>query len=494
MFKKNILKMNKVKIESTLQNKAKQKKSIFNSSSTVFFVINNPKDEVYTEVSLLNHFLIKRGISDVKAEVVLRTLNGNEVDRFIIELTSKKTYSFNPCRSIKDIFIGSVSIYFNSKQNLAVPFCAVVMSLKTKGSVCTTHTYGRRLEDKELGSSIDIPETTETGWTLRDTAQVKSFAVFHNGKFPSDINFLLEISNYKGDVYSQHFSKSVSAHETFIIIPQDIIPNLLDKLHNNLGHARVKIKGITGVFPRLLCGNYLTQIPNSNNNNNNNMCHIEEIQFTHTNFDFGQMEQPDSENSIGYFNHPDLPAGYGLCYPVETEKEISINSNKYIPNKLQKIDVLPFQQLKVKSKKGNLPSRFVAASIGKWRDKIIESECSTGTFIEDNLKVPCHWHWGLLKPKGESGKSTISIFVNDFTKTADLDRTINMSFYNQEGLIFEKKVSIKKNIIIKSEDCYPNNFDKDSIWYVFQGERLEDLNIFSTFWPDNKSGSCEHAF
>ena len=121
----------------------------------------------------------------------------------------QKTYSFNPCRSIKDIFIGSVSIYFNSKHNLAVPFCAVVMSLKTKGSVCTTHTYGRRLEDKELGSSIDIPETTETGWTLRDTAQVKSFAVFHNGKFPSDINFLLENSDISGIAIgsSLHYNK-----------------------------------------------------------------------------------------------------------------------------------------------------------------------------------------------------------------------------------------------------------------------------------------------
>ena len=48
-------------------------------------------------------------------------------------------------------------------------------------------------------------------------------------------------------------------------------------------------------------------------------------------------------------------------------------------------------QVKIKSESENLPSRFVAATVGRWENTKLESECSTGTFIEDYLKVPCHW-------------------------------------------------------------------------------------------------------
>ena len=30
--------------------------------------------------------------------------------------------------------------------------------------------------------------------------------------------------------------------------------------------------------------------------------------------------------------------------------------------------------------------------------------------------------------------------------------------------------------------------------YVLSGDKLEDLNIFSTFYPENKAGFVEHAF
>ena len=83
--------MQKIKIDSTLENKKKQKKSIFNSSSAVFLVLNNPLQGIATEVSLLNHFLIKRGILDVKAEIILRSLDGTEVDKYYLPLYHLKT-------------------------------------------------------------------------------------------------------------------------------------------------------------------------------------------------------------------------------------------------------------------------------------------------------------------------------------------------------------------------------------------------------------------
>lgn len=42
--------MGNVHIVSTLQNKLKQKKSVFNSSSTVFLGVYNPKKNLDTEI------------------------------------------------------------------------------------------------------------------------------------------------------------------------------------------------------------------------------------------------------------------------------------------------------------------------------------------------------------------------------------------------------------------------------------------------------------
>ena len=97
---------------------------------------------------------------------------------------------------------------------------------------------------------------------------------------------------------------------------------------------KVYISGLSGVFPRMLCGNFLT-----NSNNSSEIINAEEIQFTHTNFDFSSIEQPDAEGNFGYFNQPSIPQGYGIVYPVETKKIISIDGKNYQSNSLHHIEI-----------------------------------------------------------------------------------------------------------------------------------------------------------
>ena len=54
--------MGNIHIISTLNNKLNQKKTVFKKSSTVFFAILNYKKKIDTEISLLNHFLLKRNL------------------------------------------------------------------------------------------------------------------------------------------------------------------------------------------------------------------------------------------------------------------------------------------------------------------------------------------------------------------------------------------------------------------------------------------------
>ena len=477
-----------IKIESTLEHKKRQKSSLFYSSSAVFFVINNPAKDIKTEISFLNHFLLKRDIKKVNAKISLRDFSGNLIDKYFLDIEDPSTFSLDPCQNIDGNFEGSVYISFSSKKNLGVPFCAVIGSIKTKDSVCSIHTYGRRLEEIENNTKLDLPQTKETGWTMRDSINTKSFSVFHNGKYASDLTFIIEVTNHKGKTFSKSYKKQVDSFATEKIIPQKLIPGLIKKLDGHYGHGKISIFGLKGVFPRMMCGNFI------HNDINDSIIDSSEIQFTHTNFDFGELKQPDAKGDFGFFNHPYLPNGNGIFYPVNTQKQISIMEEKYKSNSYHEFNIQPFQQVKIYTKNEKLPSRFVGASIGIWPNSKLESECSTGIIVEDYIMFPCHWHWGLVKPGFEKGNSIISIFIQDFHEKNLNERMLNLKYFDNNGLLFNDNINIAENTMINTNDILNLDNTEGAVWYVLSGEKLEDLSIFSTFLPDQKAGSSEHAF
>ena len=249
--------MGNVHIVSTLQNKLDQKKSVHHSSSTVFLGIVNKELKIDTEISFLNHFLLKRNISDVVAIIEIRTVEGNLFESFKIKIDEPKTYKIKLSEYVKNNFIGSVYVFFQSKENIAVPFCAVTFAISTNNSVCGVHTYGRRLEQNELGTYIDLKNTIETGWTLRDTENIKSFATLHGGQFDLSLNIRIECLNSSGLVRNISLNKLLKSFGTLMLIPQELDRGLIDHLAGKKGFAKIHIDGLSGIFPRMLCGNFL---------------------------------------------------------------------------------------------------------------------------------------------------------------------------------------------------------------------------------------------
>ena len=481
--------MGNVEIVSTLQNKLAQKNAIHHSSSTVFLAVCSLDGRIDTEVSLLNHFILKRGIADVVATVEVRELGGELVKCFKLKMDEERAYSVRLSEHIRAAFIGSVYVNFQSNENLAVPFCAVMCSIKSPNSVCGVHTYGRRLEQKELGTSLDLSSTVETGWTARDSSTIKSFVVLHGGFFDLDLDVKLEISNSANKKLLIQEKCKLEAFGTLIVTPQELSSEVVSHLGGDKGHIKVFIEGLSGIFPRMLCGNY-----SINSDKISSLNDAQEIQFTHTNFDFSTIKQPDAGGSLGYYNQPSLPKGYGIIYPVETRKSITIGEDEYISDSMHKIDLESMSQIEIKAKGENLPSRFVAAAIGTWDGATLESECSTGTIIEDYLRVPCHWHWGLLKPGFENGESIISVILSRFNRNEDLTRTLKLRLFIEEMMLVERDIIIDGHKEINAMDLLPRELPEGAVWYVLSGDNLEDLNIFSTFVPVNKAGFVEHAF
>ena len=482
--------MKKIRIESTAENKARQKLAYHNTSSTVFLGVCNEDGSVDTEISLLNHFLLKRGIEDVTASIEFRDINGCLVHCTSMRLSKPKTYSIKVFDFLKSSFVGSVYVFFESGHNLAVPFCAVTVAIKTYGSLCGVHTYGRRLEDSERGGRLDLSNTVEMGWTARDTDSIKSFAVLHGGNSDLNVNVVLEILNEEKQILKVESNRSLPAYGTLIIVPQDLSEEVVAHLAGSSGHITVHVQGLAGVFPRMLCGNYVL-----GSNAGSALNEALEMQFTHTNFDFSTVEQPDSDHNSGYFNQPYLPDGYGIFYPVAHTADVCVGGRPYEDGTVFQFEAKSLSQVVVASSRQNLPSRFVGASVSVWDGAMLESECSTGTFIKDYLKVPCHWHWGLLKPGFEEGSGIISILVNNFCSGDPIvGRQLNFRLYDEEGLLVEEILTLEKSFIIEAASYLQNKLTSGTVWYVLSGDKLEDLNVFSTFSPNGKSGFVEHAF
>ena len=61
-------------------------------------------------------------------------------------------------------------------------------------------------------------------------------------------------------------------------------------------------------------------------------------------------------------------------------------------------------------------------------------------------------------------------------------------------LLLERVVYIDGHKEIKAMDLLPSKLPDGALWYVLSGDKLEDLSIYSTFYPSGKAGFVEHAF
>ena len=92
------------------------------SSSTVFLAACSSDGHVDTEVSLLNHFIIKRGINDVVATVEFRDLTGELVSTYKMNMDEPRAYSVRASEHTNGTFLGSIYINFKRQRNFSDQF------------------------------------------------------------------------------------------------------------------------------------------------------------------------------------------------------------------------------------------------------------------------------------------------------------------------------------------------------------------------------------
>ena len=92
-----------------------------------------------------------------------------------------------------------------------------------------------------------------------------------------------------------------------------------------------------------------------------------------------------------------------------------------------------------------------------------------------------------------NGKS-ISVILNSFNRNEDLKRILKLRLFDEERLLVERDLIIEGHLEFNVMDILPRKLPDGAIWYVLSGDCLEDLIIFSTFYPKDIAGFTEHAF
>ena len=492
------------KILSTLENKVKQKSSTFYSSSTVFWGVLDRKKNIDTSISLLNHFLLKRGIKSVTLRLSVRDLTGKLITENLIEINKPQTYTFSLSKLLPlKINKGEFSLFaeFISNENLAIPFCAVSMVITSPKTIDHVHTYGRAIEVNEINTPIDFPESFESGWTIHPKRNIKNFAILHTGRIFSEINISLKLFKTGKEFFRNEllpfklnpfatlkidFYDSISNSKNFLKIKKIISESNYGEID-----AKIKIKGLKGSFPRML----FVATAKSNKKEKASSSDFDYINFTHSNFDFDSAEQPKSSEDFGFINNPAYPNEIEECgfryYPCKDLKEINFQDIK------QSINTLPIFLTKLSSTKvvsnQNIPSRVVGTNWVKWKESPIIGDCSTGTFIIEYSNTKSYWHWGLLNPSPTDFNSIISL-LNPFSLKEEV-HNFELYLYDAKGLILKKNIKFVGSSY--SIDFDKNNFSstKETIWYALLGEGVGSFNIFSTIsFQDKRDGSIEHAF
>tara|TARA_Y100001968_G_scaffold307221_2_gene324835 strand:- start:20188 stop:21669 length:1482 start_codon:yes stop_codon:yes gene_type:complete len=490
------------KILSTKENYEQQKRSIFYSSSAVFWGVIDRDKGLDTSVSLLNHFLLKRDIKSVALRLSVRDLLGKLVTEKNIEISEPKVYIFSLSKILSNNYSkGEFSIYaeFSSNENLAIPFCATMGIISSPNTIDHIHAYGRGIEVTEINSNIDFRESAETGWSVSPGKNTCNFAILHNGRLFSTVGGELEIYQGLNKIHNCNLKKIDLAPfatlkinlEEYLISSEKGKKLLTNIQKSNYGDydCKVKLTGLKATFPRLL----FISTANIESKEKPSSVNFDYLDMTHSNFDFDNVEQPKSKLDVGYINNPSYPddiihSGFRY-YPAKELNNLTIKGNRVNTNIIN----LPKHSFLKVSSPSVIPSRIVGGNWVKWKKSPLVGECSTGTFIVEYNEKKSFWHWGMLTPDASIYESRISL-INPFCSSSKKN-LYKLKIYGTNGLIHQEDFQITGSLykfIFKPNEITTENIP---LWYVINGEGIGGYNVFTTLsFSDGRDGSVEHSF
>ena len=500
-------------------------------SSAIFPVVQN---SFYTSsIHFLGYWLLKRNISQVKLNLILRDVRGNILLKKIDSIDSAKAFAINLHSLLLEInylenknFIGSVEMEFHTTEDMVFPYPALVLEYHNDEFNTCVHTMGRIYNDEEDMDENNETLVPETGFDIHETNDLHSFLSFVNGRKENEDGYIkYVITNSKSEQFTGNFHLGkIDPFETKFLYLKNYIPNLCEILDSRPGSISLK-HNFEGFYPRFLVGNIQESFPS--------------VSFTHTYYDcnacinesdyWTRVNEKHFDSSIyvpifqknnqftNVIIYPNMsPSNLVLKIDIyddnstkiyENSNFLTINSNE---KKLSKINLNEIVSSLDLPQNSNLAAHVIA----NFKNNKIPTRIKFGLDVGTNglnSKLPCNicfnmrmgnpllenkpgsFHWAPVF----NGRNTI-LTLGNFSTLKNYNSTANLelNFYRiEDSTSFTEKITLRPNSEkrISFNDFELEEFVKTEGWVTIKSD---NPYIHGYYFNMNSSGAVagDHVF
>lgn len=178
-----------------------------------------------TEISFLNHFLLKRRYPKVGLRLTGVDTSGQRIESRLYPVTEPRVHTFRLTGSFSRP-IASTIVEFFAAENLFIPFPAVMINHCGPGFLNTVHAYNRALNDVFEDDAINAAHTAEASIDVVSHPGLDTFLIFTAGPLGGagevELEFATEARTFKGRVpveVPRFCSRRILLRETFPDLP-----------------------------------------------------------------------------------------------------------------------------------------------------------------------------------------------------------------------------------------------------------------------------------
>ncbi len=456
-----------------------------NRSSAIFYVINK---KIKTSISILNYWKIKNNV-DVTLLITYRNLNGSIVDRKVFNFENSNVINLSNYPFLE----GSVEIEAFGKQNLRIPYAAVMCMYENTSSISQIHSYTRNHSLIEIENNEAFTNVFESCWTTGSIKEnTKYILIFHNGhsEIESQVGELILTNSQGKDKKIKIRLKKIKKFETVKLDYTKYLKKYKKFFGNNFAYGSINFKNYSS-FSRLMH----MKISKSE----------DDLQVTHTNFNYSIIDtnfikenqalmkipnlSGDIENYLTIV-YPKYAKGNYTAFKNDKNKILFKNNTPIVFKNNSKSKKIIFQ-----TQKKHFPSRIVTGLFGSIDDTKIPFECSLG--IVHPQRRGKRFQWGTVGHNHDN-----KIFLENYKEFYEIPKKIILTFrlYSSENIKYlEKKIKYKnleliprkfhiKELFKNFEPFLNNSYGYMSLWSNFEGF------IAYSLLKKNKSVSIEHFF